>query len=181
MPSHLFQNEATPGGETSPVDDRQDSGAPFWQTKTLEAMNAQEWESLCDRCGQCCLVKLEDEDTGDIHLTDIACKLFDAGACACSDYTRRRRKVRDCIKLTPQSVRAIGWLPPTCGYRLVAERRPLEPWHPLRSGSPDSVHAAGISVRGRVSGTEKTIKLEDYPSHIVDWSVEPRPRTGEPD
>ena len=181
MPSHLFQNEAAVGDGTPAADDQLETSAPFWQTKTLEAMNPQEWESLCDRCGQCCLVKLEDEDTGDIHLTDIACKLFDAGACACSDYARRRRKVRDCIKLTPQSVRAIGWLPPTCGYRLVAERRPLEPWHPLRSGSADSVHAAGISVRGRVTGSEKTIKLEDYPSHIVHWGVEPKPPAGEPE
>ncbi|WP_246725410.1 YcgN family cysteine cluster protein [Beijerinckia sp. L45] len=142
---------------------------PFWQTKTLEAMTPTEWESLCDRCGKCCLVKLEDEDTGQIFLTDIGCKLFDAGACACSNYPARRKKVRDCIKLTPMSVRAIGWLPRTCGYRLVAEGRPLEAWHPLISGSSDTVHEAGISVRGRTNGSEKTVKLEDYPLHIVDW------------
>jgi uncharacterized cysteine cluster protein YcgN (CxxCxxCC family) len=146
---------------------------PFWETKSLEAMTPTEWEGLCDRCGKCCLVKLEDEDSGQIFLTDIGCKLFDAGACACSNYPARRKKVRDCIKLTPVSVRAIGWLPSTCAYRLVAEGRPLEAWHPLVSGSPDTVHEAGISVRGRVGGNEKTVKLEDYPLHIVDWEDGP--------
>jgi uncharacterized cysteine cluster protein YcgN (CxxCxxCC family) len=170
MPRSVSQNETMPAieptldGSSAPLVEK-----PFWQTKTLEAMNPVEWESLCDRCGKCCLVKLEDEDSGEIFVTDIACKLFDAGACACSNYPARRKKVRDCIKLTPMSVRAIGWLPKTCGYRLVAEGRPLEAWHPLISGSPETVHEAGISVRGRTNGSEKTVKLEDYPLHIVDW------------
>lgn len=132
-------------------------------------MTPEEWESLCDRCGRCCLVKLEDEDTGEIHKTDIACRLFDAGRCSCVAYATRQEKVDDCIKLTPESVRAIKWLPTTCGYRLVREGKPLAPWHPLVSGSNDSVHEAGISVRGRIGGSEKTVKLRNYVKHIVDW------------
>lgn len=132
-------------------------------------MNPQEWESLCDRCGRCCLVKLEDEDTGEIYKTDIACKLFDAGTCTCAAYEKRHSKVEDCIQLTPQSVREIRWLPKTCAYRLVAEGRPLERWHPLVSGSPQSVHEAGVSVEGRIGGSETTVKLRDYVDHVVDW------------
>lgn len=132
-------------------------------------MTPDEWESLCDRCGRCCLVKLEDEDTGEILKTDIACKLFDAEACGCAAYALRNRKVKDCIKLTPDNVRTIKWLPSTCAYRLVSEGRPLEPWHPLISGSPETVHEAGISVKGRIGGTEKTVKLRHYVDHIVDW------------
>lgn len=142
---------------------------PFWEAKTLEAMTPEEWESLCDRCGRCCLVKLEEEDTGEIFLTDIACKLFDSGTCACTNYGARNRRVRDCIKLTPDMVRSISWLPSTCAYRLVAEGKPLKSWHPLISGSPESVHQAGVSVRGRIGGSERTVKLADYPGHIVDW------------
>lgn len=132
-------------------------------------MTPEEWESLCDRCGRCCLVKLEDEDTGEILKTDIGCKLFDAGTCSCKSYATRHRKVDDCIELTPESVRAIKWLPSTCAYRLVGEGRPLAPWHPLVSGTPDTVHEAGISVRGRVGGSERTVRLRDYVDHIVDW------------
>ena len=94
---------------------------PFWRRKSLEEMNASEWESLCDGCARCCLVKLEDEDTGDIHFTDIGCTLLDAEACRCRDYKRRSSRVPDCVKLTPEAVRTLSWLPVTCAYRLVAE------------------------------------------------------------
>lgn len=140
---------------------------PFWLTKTLDTLTPGEWESLCDGCGRCCLVKLEDEDTGAILKTDIACKLLDAGSCRCRSYERRQEKVHDCIKLTPDTVREIPWLPSTCAYRLVREGKPLRPWHPLVSGSPDTVHEAGISVRGRTGGSERTVKLRDYVDHIV--------------
>jgi uncharacterized cysteine cluster protein YcgN (CxxCxxCC family) len=142
---------------------------PFWKQKSLEAMNAAEWESLCDGCGRCCLVKLEDEDTGQIHFTDVACKLFSAETCRCGDYAHRRRKVRDCIKLTPTTVRALTWLPPSCAYRLIAEGRDLAWWHPLVSGSADSVHEAGVSVLGRVKASETEVRLDDYPDYIVKW------------
>ncbi|HUI20099.1 MAG TPA: YcgN family cysteine cluster protein [Methylocella sp.] len=152
---------------------------PFWKRKTLEALTASEWESLCDGCGRCCLVKLEDEDSGDIYFTDIACKLFDAGTCRCADYIHRRRKVRDCIRLTPNKVRSLKWLPPTCAYRLIAEGRDLAWWHPLVSGSTTSVHEAGVSVRGRIRASEKDVELDDYPKYIVDWPGK-RPRTAKP-
>jgi uncharacterized protein len=145
------------------------AGRPFWETKTLEQLTPEEWESLCDRCGRCCLVKLEDEDTGEIYRTDIACRMFDAGTCGCVAYAKRQRKVADCVKLTPQSVRAIKWLPVTCAYRLLRDGEPLPGWHPLVSGRPESVHEAGASVRGRVAGSERTIKLRDYADHIVHW------------
>ena len=137
--------------------------------KSLEQMSAAEWESLCDGCARCCLVKLEDEDTGEILKTDIACKLLDSGACRCRSYEKRQAKVDDCIKLTPVSVREIAWLPSTCAYRLVAEGKPLAAWHPLVSGSAESVHEAGISVRGRTRGSERNVRLRDYVDHIVDW------------
>ena len=142
---------------------------PFWRRKTLEQMSAKEWESLCDGCGRCCLNKLEDEDTGRTFFTDVACKLLDPESCRCKDYPDRQKKVKDCVRLTPRSVRRIVWLPPTCAYTLVAQGRDLYWWHPLVSGDPETVHAAGVSVRGRVSATEETVpddKLEDY---IVNW------------
>ena len=140
-------------------------------------MTSADWESLCDGCGRCCLVKLEDEDTGQIHFTDIACKLFNAASCRCADYARRRRKVGDCIKLTPAQVRGLRWLPPSCAYRLVAEGRDLPSWHPLVSGSAATVHEEGASVRGRVKASETDIALDEYPRHIVAWPGKwPRPR-----
>jgi len=150
--------------------------APFWKQKALEDLSPAEWESLCDGCGRCCLVKLEDEDSGEIHFTDITCQLFNAGTCRCADYPHRGRRVRDCIKLTPAKVRTLSWLPPSCAYRLVAEGRDLAWWHPLVSGSPMSVHEAGVSVQGRVRVSEKAVRLADYPDHIVDWpGKKPRP------
>jgi uncharacterized protein len=145
------------------------SSKPFWESKALESLNDQEWESLCDGCGRCCLVKLEDEDTGEIHFTNVACRLLDAGTCRCSDYRQRRRRVRDCIKLTPGLARSLAWLPPTCAYRLLAEGRPLAWWHPLVSGSADTVHEAGVSVRTRIAASESDVELDAYPDYIVTW------------
>lgn len=149
---------------------------PFWH-KGLENLTKKEWESLCDGCGRCCLVKLEDEDTGEIHFTDIACKLFDAGACQCKNYPQRQEYVTDCIKLTPEKVKTLPWLPPTCAYRLVEEGKELRWWHPLVSGSAETVHEAGISVRGRVGAMEGKIRLRNYVDRIVEWPGEaPKPR-----
>lgn len=145
------------------------AATPFWREKTLEAMTPEEWESLCDGCGRCCLLKLEDEDSGEIHYTDIGCTLLDAGTCRCRDYPRRQRKVPDCVRLTPEAVRSLPWLPPTCGYRLVRDGRDLPWWHPLVSGTRRTVHEAGISVRGKVSGTEEEFETEELPDRIVDW------------
>lgn len=112
-------------------------------------MSIEEWEALCDGCGQCCLIKLEDEDTGDIAVTRLACKLLDLGTCRCSDYANRQAHVPDCMKLGPKDARTLRWLPETCAYRCVAEGRELSWWHPLVSGSKDTVHEAGVSVRNR--------------------------------
>jgi hypothetical protein len=147
--------------------------APFWRVKALDEMSRDEWESLCDGCARCCLVKLEDEDTGDIHFTDIGCRLLDAKTCRCRDYPRRNHRVPDCVKLTPAAVRALTWLPVTCAYRLVAEGKDLPEWHPLVSGSSDSVHEAGVSVRGRVVAGEDDLAQELWPDRIVKWPNRP--------
>ena len=141
----------------------------FWKTKTLEEMSDAEWESLCDGCARCCLEKLEDEDTAKIYFTDVACRLLDANACACKVYPNRSDKVSDCVRLTPAKVRSLNWLPPSCGYRLVAEGRDLYWWHPLISGDPDTVHEAGVSVRGRANGTEDEVSIDELQEHIVQW------------
>jgi uncharacterized cysteine cluster protein YcgN (CxxCxxCC family) len=144
------------------------SSPPFWQVKQLHEMTPQEWESLCDGCGRCCLVKLEDEDTGIIYTTDVSCRLLDCSTCRCTDYANRHQLVDDCIKLDPDNVDELGWLPATCAYRLVWEGKPLEDWHPLVSGSSETVHEAGISVRGRVTN-ETEVEIDDLPDRIVDW------------
>ena len=132
-------------------------------------MTAPEWESLCDGCGRCCLLKLQDEDTDRIAYVDVACRLFDAGACRCTDYGDRQAQVPDCVRLTPEVVEAIGWLPPTCAYRLVDEGADLPWWHPLVSGSPDTVHQAGVSVRDKVFCSETEIAVEDLEDRMVSW------------
>jgi uncharacterized cysteine cluster protein YcgN (CxxCxxCC family) len=142
---------------------------PFWRRKRMSEMTPAEWESLCDGCGRCCLNKLIDEDTNETVFTDVGCRLLDARTCRCTDYANRQRKVKDCVRLTPRNVRRLSWLPPTCAYRLVADGRDLPWWHPLVSGTRNTVHEAGISVRGRVTASEEDVpdeKLEDY---IVAW------------
>ena len=138
---------------------------PFWRAKTLEEMDAAEWESLCDGCGRCCLNKLEDLDTGEIAWTDVACRLLDRQTCRCRSYPDRQAFVPDCIPLDPEAVRSLSWLPPTCAYRLVAEGCDLYWWHPLVSGDPDSVHDAGVSVRDR------TVSEEDWPVEALEGRV----------
>jgi hypothetical protein len=144
---------------------------PFWKTTRLEDMTGAQWESLCDGCARCCLAKLEDEDTGAIAYTDVGCKLLDDEACRCTDYANRSDQVSDCVRLTPEVVRTVKWLPPTCAYRLVGEGRDLYWWHPLVSGDPDTVHTAGVSVRGRVSTFEDRVRPEDLQDFIVDWPL----------
>jgi len=153
----------------SPFKSEPPADAPFWRTKSLEEMSPNEWESLCDGCGRCCLIKLEDEDTGEVLHTDIGCTLLDGYACRCRDYPRRQKKVPDCVRLTPEAVRAIPWLPPTCAYRLVRDGLPLYSWHHLVSGSRTTIHEAGMSVRGRIAGAEEEFGEDEYPERIVDW------------
>ena len=140
----------------------------FWDEKTLEELSVAEWEALCDGCGRCCLMKLEDEDTGEVFTSDVHCRLLDGESCRCTDYPGRQAKVPDCIKLTPENVRTISWIPRTCAYRRIAEGRGLAWWHPLVSGDPDTVFAAGVSVRGR-SVPEDAVQPGEWESHVADW------------
>ncbi|WP_041796016.1 YcgN family cysteine cluster protein [Pararhodospirillum photometricum] len=130
-------------------------------------MTETEWESLCDGCGKCCLHKLQEEDTGHIHYTNVACELLDLASCQCADYVKRWDTVPDCVKLTPRLLHRLAWMPETCAYRLLARGEPLPPWHPLETGDPESVHRAGMSARGRAVSELDAGPLED---HIVEWS-----------
>lgn len=164
-----------------------DGDIPFWQAKSLAQMTDAEWESLCDGCGRCCLVKIEEDLDGEpaakpggragaepnpkIYFTDVGCRLLDANGCTCRDYPNRTVHVSDCVRLTPEVVGEIGWLPPTCAYRLLHEERELYWWHPLVSGDRETVHTAGISVRGKVSGSEDEVAPENLEDHIVGWPL----------
>jgi uncharacterized cysteine cluster protein YcgN (CxxCxxCC family) len=139
---------------------------PFWQTKRLEDMSDAEWESLCDGCGRCCLHKLRYERTEALAYTNVACRLLDLVSCRCGDYAHRRERVPDCVRLTAETLREIDWLPPSCAYRRLAEGKDLLWWHPLVSGDPETVHTAGISVRGRAVSEKRAGPLEH---HVVDW------------
>ena len=140
----------------------------FWNTKTLHEMLPDEWESLCDGCGRCCLHKLEDIDTGLYFYTNVACRLLNSETCCCTDYTQRRTLVKDCVQVSPSDSDQYNWLPVTCAYRRLAEGKSLEWWHPLISGDPETVHEAGISVRGRTVN-ENTVPTEQLEDHIISW------------
>jgi uncharacterized cysteine cluster protein YcgN (CxxCxxCC family) len=134
---------------------------PFWEVKRLDRMSKAEWESLCDGCGRCCLIRFEDEDTGTVMPTRVSCRLFDDATCRCSNYPKRKRYVPDCIKLTPWNIEALQWMPPSCAYRRLHEGRGLPDWHPLVTGDPDSVHRAGISMRGQTISERVLADPED--------------------
>jgi uncharacterized cysteine cluster protein YcgN (CxxCxxCC family) len=143
-----------------------DGGGRFWETTPLQVMDGEQWESLCDRCGKCCLEKFEDEDTGRIVYSNVACRLLDVETCRCGDYLHRRSRVADCISLAPAVLEDPRWLPETCAYRLVAEGKPLHHWHPLISGDPQSVHVAGQSIYGRAIAEDEA---DDPLMHLIDW------------
>ena len=152
---------------------REGGAEPFWRSKSLGEMTPSEWESLCDGCGRCCLNKLEDEDTGDIYLTRVACRLLDGTTCRCTSYADRFDHVPECVDLSPDKVPLLPWLPETCAYRRVAEGRDLPEWHRLRSGDDSGVHRAGISVR-HATISEADLSPDDWENHIIDWdSLDP--------
>ena len=140
---------------------------PFWETKTLAEMSEEEWESLCDGCARCCTLKLDDE-AGNVFFTNVVCRLLDQEACRCRHYPERHALVPDCVEMDADNVGKLNFLPISCAYRRVAEGRGLAWWHPLVSGSPDTVHEAGISVRGKVV-SESGVHSDDLENHIIRW------------
>ncbi len=148
--------------------DRDGLKARFWERKPLKKMTPQEWEALCDGCGKCCLNKLEDEETGKVALTRVACRLLDDDSCRCAHYDNRHQFVPDCIVLRPDNLDTHAyWMPETCAYRLLWQGDPLPNWHPLISGTPNSVHDAGISVRG-ITLSEFDIPEEEWDEHVIE-------------
>jgi uncharacterized protein len=140
----------------------------FWNTKTLREMTREEWESLCDGCGRCCLHKLEDIDTGVFYYTNVACRLLDTHSCHCRKYEERKRIVADCLDLSQSGEDQFDWLPASCAYRRLHHDQPLSWWHPLVSGDRETVHTAGISVRGRTV-EEQQVGHDQFEEHIIDW------------
>ena len=139
----------------------------FWETKSLSELTGDEWEALCDGCGKCCLHKLEDEESGEVFYTKVVCQYMDE-ECGCTEYQRRNELVPNCVWLRPEDVEEFHWLPSTCAYRLVAEGKPLASWHYLISGSKDSVHQAGISIKGRAL-SEEYVHPDGFEEHIITW------------
>lgn len=140
----------------------------WWETVPLKDMSEDQWEALCDGCAKCCLVKLEDEDTGEIAYTRLHCKLLDAETCRCSNYENRKQFVPDCVKLTPDNLGALKWMPKTCAYRLIHEGKPLEDWHPLVSGEQSSVYRQDHSIMGRTVSEDTVFEGDEF-DWIVDW------------
>jgi uncharacterized cysteine cluster protein YcgN (CxxCxxCC family) len=139
----------------------------FWKNKTLSELSPEEWEALCDGCGICCLYKIEDQDSGEIHLTNVACRFLDEVSCVCKLYEDRKSAMPTCVKLTPANVAGLDWLPDTCAYRLVLKGKPLPNWHYLISGDPTSIHRAGVSVLGKVVD-ESFIDMNKLEDHVVE-------------
>lgn len=145
------------------------SERPFWESKRLEQMTRQEWESLCDGCAKCCVHKLEDEDTGLVHYTRVVCRYLDQNKCRCTVYDKRRRLVPTCLQLEPGELDQLHWMPSTCAYRLLNEGKGLPIWHPLITGSRRAMIEAGHTVTGKVI-SEDHVHEEDWPNHIVPWA-----------
>jgi len=143
----------------------------FWRRFALDDLTRPEWEALCDGCAKCCLIKLEDEETGHVAYTDVACRLLDRDTCRCGNYALRRQLVKGCVVLSRDNIdEVVGWMPRTCAYRLVYDGHDLESWHPLISGDPESVHRARISLRGRMKA-EYDVDEDDLEDHVVEGDI----------
>ncbi len=140
----------------------------FWQEKSLEAMNEQEWELLCDGCGKCCLHKLEDEETQELAYTRVICRYFDEDNCQCQVYETRKSLVPECVKLSPNNIKDLPWMPSTCAYRLLYEGKNLPQWHPLVSGDREAIIESGNTVSGKVI-SEEFVHEDGYDEHIIKW------------
>ncbi|WP_420003538.1 YcgN family cysteine cluster protein [Arenibacterium sp. LLYu02] len=148
--------------------DRQGLGKRFWEKKPLQKLSPREWEALCDGCGKCCLNKLEDEDTGEVALTRVACRLLDDNSCQCAHYETRHAFIPECIVLKPENLDTHAyWMPQTCAYRLLWEGKSLPEWHPLLTDDPESVHQAGVSVRG-ITVSEFDVPIDDWEDYIIE-------------
>ena len=143
-------------------------GNNFWETKNLIDMNEIEWESLCDKCGKCCVIKLEDFDTQEVHYTNVSCKLLCEKSASCKDYENRKSIVPDCIILSPDNLKDLKWMPETCAYKLLNEGKNLPYWHPLLSGNDKEIVKSGNSVKNRVTN-ENEIKIKNLPDYIFNW------------
>ena len=143
-------------------------GNNFWETKNLIDMNENEWESLCDKCGKCCVIKLEDFDTQEVHYTNVSCKLLCEKSASCKDYENRKSIVPDCIILSPDNLKDLKWMPKTCAYKLLNEGKNLPYWHPLLSGNDKEIVNSGNSVKNRVTN-ENEIKIKNLPDYIFNW------------
>ena len=143
-------------------------GNNFWETKNLIDMNEIEWESLCDKCGKCCVIKLEDFDTQEVHYTNVSCKLLCEKSASCKNYENRKSLVPDCIILSPDNLKDLKWMPETCAYKLLNEGKELPYWHPLLSGNDKEIVNSGNSVKNRVTNENK-IKIKDLPDYIFNW------------
>jgi uncharacterized protein len=143
------------------------SQARFWEDKSLQELSSEEWESLCDGCGKCCLHKLQDEETEELFFTSIACSKLDLEKCRCSVYETRLKHVPMCLDLSPDNIAEVDWLPNSCAYRLVSEGKALPAWHYLVSGSRHSVHEAQMSVKDRAI-SEVDIDEDDWDLYVID-------------
>jgi hypothetical protein len=141
---------------------------PFWLNKSFEEMTEAEWESLCDHCGKCCLHKLEDEDTGDVYYTKVVCRAYDLNGGYCGVYEQRQQHVPECLVIDRKNISQYGWLPKTCAYRLLAEGKPLRAWHPLISGTHESIIKAKIAVKGKVLH-ESQVDADDLEDYVISW------------
>ncbi len=139
----------------------------FWKSKTLNEMNTEEWEALCDGCGKCCLIRLEDPDTLEVATTKVSCKLFDPKTCQCTNYSERQNIVPTCVQLTPSNIKELKWLPKSCSYRLVSENKELPSWHHLVSGNKNSIHEIKASMKNKTI-SEQDVNDEDWVSYIIE-------------